>query len=50
VILAARPAMGKTAVALDYAYYPATKGIPVGFFSLEMTGKELAGRLMSKES
>lgn len=50
VILAARPAMGKTAVALDYAYYPAKKGIPVGFFSLEMTGKELAGRLMSKES
>jgi replicative DNA helicase len=50
VILAARPAMGKTAVALDYAYYPATKGTPVGFFSLEMTGKELAGRLMSKES
>lgn len=50
IILAARPAMGKTAVALDYAYYPALKGIPVGFFSLEMTGKELAGRLMSKES
>jgi replicative DNA helicase len=50
VILAARPAMGKTAVALDYAYFPASQGIPVAFFSLEMTGKELAGRLMSKES
>lgn len=50
IILAARPAMGKTAVALDYAYYPAKQGIPIGFFSLEMTGKELAGRLMSKES
>ncbi len=50
IILAARPAMGKTAVALDYAYYPATKGTSIGFFSLEMTGKELAGRLMSKES
>lgn len=50
IILAARPAMGKTAVALDYAYYPAKQGTPVGFFSLEMTGKELAGRLMSKES
>ena len=50
IILAARPAMGKTAVALDYAYYPATKGKAIGFFSLEMTGKELAGRLMSKES
>jgi replicative DNA helicase len=50
IILAARPAMGKTAVALDYAYHPAKNGTPVGFFSLEMTGKELAGRLMSKES
>jgi len=50
IILAARPAMGKTAVALDYAYHPAKLGIPIGFFSLEMTGKELAGRLMSKES
>lgn len=50
IILAARPAMGKTAVGLDYAYHPATKGVPIGFFSLEMTGKELAGRLMSKES
>ena len=50
IILAARPAMGKTAVALDYAYYPVANGIPVGFFSLEMTAKELAGRLMSKES
>lgn len=50
IILAARPAMGKTAVALDYAYHPAKQGIPIGFFSLEMTGKELAGRLMSKES
>lgn len=50
IILAARPAMGKTAVALDYAYYPAKNNIPIAFFSLEMTGKELAGRLMSKES
>lgn len=50
IILAARPAMGKTAVALDYAYHPAKNNIPVAFFSLEMTGKELAGRLMSKES
>jgi len=50
IILAARPAMGKTAVGLDYAYHPSKLGIPVGFFSLEMTAKELAGRLMSKES
>jgi len=50
IILAARPAMGKTAVALDYAYYPAKLKIPIGLFSLEMTGKELASRLMAKES
>lgn len=50
IILAARPAMGKTAVALDYCYHPAKLGHSIGFFSLEMTGKELAGRLMSKES
>ena len=50
IILAARPAMGKTAVGLDYAFHPASKNIPVGFFSLEMTGKELASRLMSKIS
>ena len=50
IILAARPAMGKTAVALDYCYHPAKLGHSIGLFSLEMTGKELAGRLMSKES
>lgn len=50
IVLAARPAMGKTAVALDYAYHPAKLGKAIGFFSLEMTAKELAGRLMSKES
>jgi replicative DNA helicase len=50
IILAARPGMGKTAVALDYAIYPALKKIPVAIFSMEMTRKELAGRLMSKYS
>lgn len=50
IILAARPGMGKTAGALEYGYEPAKQGIPIGFFSLEMTSKELAGRLLSKES
>lgn len=51
IVLAGRPAMGKTAVALDYAIYPAIEHkIPTAIFSLEMTAKELAGRLMSKYS
>lgn len=49
-VLAARPGMGKTAVALDYAIYPALQGIPTAMFSMEMPKKELAGRLMSKYS
>jgi len=50
IILAARPAMGKTAVALDYAYFPSLAKVPTAFFSMEMTKEELAGRLMSRES
>lgn len=50
IVLAARPGMGKTAVALEYAMYPAMLGIPVGMFSLEMSALELTGRLMSKNS
>ena len=50
IIIAARPAMGKTAVALHIAKIPALNNIPVAFFSLEMTASELAGRLASSES
>ena len=50
IIIAARPAMGKTAVALHLAKIPALNNIPVAFFSLEMTASELAGRLASSES
>lgn len=50
IVLAARPGMGKTAVALEFAWYPASLGKPVMFFSLEMSRKELVGRLMSKIS
>ena len=51
IILAARPAMGKTAFALSMArnmaldYHKA-----VAFFSLEMTGNELAMRLIAGEA
>jgi len=51
IILAARPGMGKTAVALDFAYQPAKlHNIPVALFSLEMSKLELCGRIMSAES
>ena len=51
IILAARPAMGKTACALSMARNMAVDfGKPVAFFSLEMTGDELAMRLISAEA
>lgn len=50
VILAARPAMGKTAFALNLARNVAKSGKKVAFFSLEMSGEELAMRILSAES
>lgn len=50
IVLAGRPGMGKTAVALDYAYYPATQGLPTAVFSLEMTAQELTARVISRLS
>lgn len=44
-ILAARPGMGKTAVALTYARGAAQQGHGVQFFSHEMSGTDLSGRL-----
>lgn len=53
IILAARPAVGKTAFALNLARNAALDQInpkPVGFFSLEMSTKQLIERLLSSES
>ncbi len=51
IILAARPSVGKTTLALDIARNAATKyNIPVGIFSLEMSANQLATRLLSAES
>lgn len=47
LILAARPGLGKTALALEIAQHAAVKeNLPVGFFSLEMSKEELVDRLL----
>ncbi len=59
IILAARPSMGKTALALNIAFnaaYGRRRGggqsvppVPVAFFSLEMSKEQLVRRLLSSE-
>lgn len=49
IILAARPAMGKTALLLHFAKKAARSGVPVAIFSLEMSEISLANRLMLSE-
>ena len=51
IILAARPGMGKTSLAINIARNAAVdQGARVGFFSLEMSKEELAKRFLSAES
>ena len=62
VIIAGRPAMGKTALATNIAYHVAKAnaanadgdtppdGAVVGFFSLEMSAEQLATRIISEQS
>lgn len=47
IIVAARPGMGKTSKVLCNALGAAKAGYPVGFFSLEMSGKQLGQRAAS---
>ncbi|GAB3150648.1 replicative DNA helicase [Microbacterium neimengense] len=50
IVVAARPAMGKSTLALDFARAAAIKhNMPAIFFSLEMGRSEIAMRLMSAE-
>jgi len=51
IIIAARPSMGKTALALDIARNAAVRfNVPVGIFSLEMSSEQLIDRMLSAES
>ncbi|MFR3920056.1 MAG: replicative DNA helicase [Clostridia bacterium] len=51
ILIAARPAMGKTAFALNIGTYAATRaGCPVAIFSLEMSKEQLANRILCSEA
>lgn len=50
ILIAARPAMGKTAFALNIAQYAAVhKQVPVAIFSLEMAKDQLVNRMLCSE-
>lgn len=51
IIIAARPSVGKTALALSIAVNMAfgNKPVPVGFFSLEMSGASLVERVLANK-
>ena len=51
VIVAGRPSMGKTALAMNFIEHAAIdQNIPVAFFSMEMPGTQLAMRLLASLS
>ena len=51
ILIAARPAMGKTAFALNIATNAAVKAnVPVAVFSLEMSKEQLVNRILCSES
>ena len=50
IIIAARPSMGKTAMAINLALNASIQNHPVAFFSLEMARDKIAGRVMSYAS
>jgi len=51
VILAARPSVGKTSLALDFARHIAVvEKVPVGLFSLEMSKEQLVDRLLCAQA
>lgn len=50
LILAARPSMGKTALALNMALNAWHSGAAIGIFSLEMSSEQLVLRMLSSEA
>ena len=51
ILVAARPAMGKSAFALNIASYAAVKAnVPVAIFSLEMSKEQMGNRILCSEA
>ena len=50
IIIAARPSMGKTALAISVIENMITQGVPVGFFSLEMSAMQIIQRFLAIET
>jgi replicative DNA helicase len=51
IILAGRPSLGKSSLALNFAQHAAVKHkVPVAFFSLEMSREQLVDRLLSAQA
>ena len=51
ILVAARPAMGKSAFALNIATYAATRAnVPVAIFSLEMSKEQMTNRILCSEA
>lgn len=50
IVLAARPSVGKTTLAIDFARHAAFAGVPVGIFSLEMSKEQLVDRLLAAQA
>jgi len=50
IVIAARPSMGKTALALNMAQYASKNANVVGIFSLEMSAEQLVSRLLCSEA
>ncbi|MEK8099128.1 DnaB-like helicase C-terminal domain-containing protein [Morganella morganii] len=49
-VVGARPKMGKTTVLTEMAKNVSDSGLPVALFSMEMTNKQLAERMISQKS
>ncbi|MFZ4778074.1 MAG: replicative DNA helicase [Terrimicrobiaceae bacterium] len=49
-VIAGRPSMGKTVLAVQIATHNALSGVPVALYSLEMSGAELAERMIGTQS
>ena len=50
VVLGARPSMGKSTLAINAAVHAAKHGHSCGIFSLEMTGDQIAMRILASEA